>query len=278
MPTLFRRDGTFVVVFKLVTVLLAPVVGVLFSATPHLQQIWCASFVGMTVTICRSFFPTSDLTFLDWFCDMDDWRLTRSGDEPEAKRRAVSPHEDTKLLKQAVTLVSKMTLRQELEIRELQAAVFRCFLLKEPNPLILAVKTAVSSFLEQAKQARNAGGGSKGPAGEVHAHAWAAVTEVAASQPSLDSLTKNVISTHQAAMTHPDMIASIIYLTKLKKAFNKGEYKLYLAVHPSHQDLLKAVVAGILATGAVEKRGTAPPSGMARELQSLVDTLVEVSG
>ena len=65
---------------------------------------------------------------------------------------------------------------------------------------------------------------------------------------------------------------------KLKKAFNKGEYKLYLAVHPGHQDLLQAVVADILATGAVEKRGTAPQSGMARELQGLVDHLAEVSG
>jgi len=50
---------------------------------------------------------------------------------------------------------------------------------------------------------------------------------------------------------------------KLKEAFNKDEYKLYLAVHPGHQDLLQAVVADILATGAVEKRGTAPQSGMA---------------
>ena len=52
----------------------------------------------------------------------------------------------------------------------------------------------------------------------------------------------------------------------------------YLAVHLGHQDLLQAVVAGILATGAVEKRGAAPQSGMARELQGLVDHLAEVSG
>ena len=73
-------------------------------------------------------------------------------------------------------------------------------------------------------------------------------------------------------MTHPDMIAGIVYLAKLKKAFNKGEYKLYLAVHPGHQDPLQAVVAGIVATGAVEKRGTAPQSGMARDFQRWVDT------
>ena len=88
------------------------------------------------------------------------------------------------------------------------------------------MKTSVGTFLEKAKQARAAGGNAS-PVGEVHAHAWAAVTEVAAAQHSLESLAKNVIVTHQAAMTHPDMIAGVVYLAKLKKAFNKGEYKLY---------------------------------------------------
>lgn len=79
-------------------------------------------------------------------------------------------------------------------------------------------------------------------------------------------------------MTSPDTLTGLIYITKIKKAFNKGERKLFIAVHPDHQALLEAVAQGILATGAVEKKGPAPQSGMARELQALVDELTEMSG
>ena len=214
---------------------LIPGAEVLFSRTQRPLPVWCANFAGIRAMTCCSFFLTSDLISRNVHFSMDGWRSRPAGpgdgDVPAGKVRAVSPNEDTVLLRKAVALVSKMTLRQELEIRELQAAVFRCFLLKEPNPIIGAMKTSVGTFWEKAKQAR-AAGGNNSPVGEVHAHACAAVTEVAAAQPSLESLTKNVIVTHQAAMTHPDMVAGIVYLAKLKKAFNKGEYKLLLGRPP----------------------------------------------
>ena len=214
---------------------LIPGAEVLFSRTQRPLPVWCANFAGIRAMTCCSFFLTSDLISRNVHFSMDGWRSRPAGpgdgDVPAGKVRAVSPNEDTVLLRKAVALVSKMTLCQELEIRELQAAVFRCFLLKEPNPIIGAMKTSVGTFWEKAKQAR-AAGGNNSPVGEVHAHACAAVTEVAAAQPSLESLTKNAIVTHQAAMTHPDMVAGIVYLAKLKKAFNKGEYKLLLGRPP----------------------------------------------
>ena len=210
---------------------------------------------------------------------MDGWAAQRrqstdNGNQPAAKMRALSPSEDAETLRKAVLLVSKMTLRQELEIRELQSAVFKTYILREPNPIITSVKAEVGNYLEKSKMARSSGGSL--PEGEIHAYAWAALTEVAAQQLNLDETCKAAITAHRAAMTSPDKIADIVYITKMKKAFNKGEYKLFLAVNPAHHVLLEAVSAGIVATGAVEKKGQAPASGMSRELQALVDRLTEI--
>ena len=138
-------------------------------------------------------------------------------------------------------LVPKMTLRQELEVRELQSAVFKTFMLKEQNLLIAAVKGEVGSFVEKSKLARTSGGSM--PDGELHAYAWAAVTGIATQQVSLDALKETIVA-HRAAMTSPDKIADIVYIAKMKKAFNRGEFKLFPAVSPSHHDLLEAVCQG----------------------------------
>ena len=202
---------------------------------------------------------------------MDGW-LRRSASEqggPAAKVRAVSPSEDSELVRKAVTLVSKMTLRQELEIRELQAAVFKCFALKEPNPLIPAAKDAVATFLEQAKKARSTG--ARPPPGDVQAYVWAAITGVVIELSGQESSGHQLISSHRAAMTSPEQLMTVVHLAKMKKAFNKGEFKLYLALRPDHQELLQAVADGIVAKGGEEKQGVAPPSRMACELQEIVD-------
>ena len=75
----------------------------------------CCSFVSHQISFPVTFIPA-------WTVG---WRSRPAGESecPAPKVRAVSPNEDTVLLRKAVALVSKMILRQELEIRGLQAAV-----------------------------------------------------------------------------------------------------------------------------------------------------------
>ena len=210
---------------------------------------------------------------------MDTWTAQRrhandNGNQPPTKMRALSTGEDAETVRKALLLVSKMTLRQGLEIRKLQSAVFKTFVVREPNPIISTVKAGVGSYLK-AKMVRSSGGSL--PEGEVHAYAWAALTQVAVQQETLDGTSKAVIDAHRAAMTSPDMLADVVYIAKLKKAFNKGKFKLFLAVSPAHHSLLEAASAGVVATGAVEKKGQAPASDMSRELQASVDKLTEIA-
>ena len=97
-----------------------------------------------------------------------------NGNQPPTKMRTLSTVEDAETVRKALLLVSKMTLRQELEIRELQSAVFKTFVVREPNPIISTAKAEVGSYLEKAKMARSSGGSL--PEGEVHAYAWAALS------------------------------------------------------------------------------------------------------
>ena len=96
-----------------------------------------------------------------------------NGNQPPTKMRTLSTVEDAETVRKALLLVSKMTLRQGLEIRKLQSAVFKTFVVREPNPIISTVKAGVGSYLK-AKMVRSSGGSL--PEGEVHAYAWAALS------------------------------------------------------------------------------------------------------
>ena len=127
---LFLRAGLYAVGLKLENVHLIVVAAVWFLLSPWFHLTWFASFVERTVLSCRSLLPISDHISLSRRpavrSSMESW-IRRSNDQkgPPAKVRVVSPREDSELVRKALLLVSKMTLRQELEIRELQAAVFR---------------------------------------------------------------------------------------------------------------------------------------------------------
>ncbi|CAE8637833.1 unnamed protein product [Polarella glacialis] len=135
---------------------------------------------------------------------------------------------------------SKSGANEELEIRELQSAVFRTCLLDVSNPFVNAITTAaMAQKIEQSSQA--------------------------------------AIAAHRAAITSPKDLSGIIYITKLKKAWAKNTFKLHLAAHPSHQDLLDYVETALVSSGATPKKGQAPANGMVRELQTLLDELAVIA-
>lgn len=186
-----------------------------------------------------------------------------------SKVRAVSPNENAELMNKALALMAKLTLKHELEIRELQAAVFRTYLLKDDNNFVQKIKIAVGTYIDGAKK-------QKTPPGEVHAYAWEALTAEAL-KIDIPAAAKDIIEHHRASIASPEALASIVYATKLKKTFHKNVYKLCVAGSPRHQDLFEAIEMALVKSGAEPKRGQAPQAGMARELQSLVDRLTEMA-
>ena len=78
----------------------------------------------------------------------------------------------------------------------------------------------------------------------------------------------NIIKKHRDEPTDPQGLASLIYVCKIKKAYDRGVVKLHLAGHPDMGTVIDAVVAILVHAGAKERRGQAPPAGMARSYGS----------
>ncbi|CAK0791320.1 unnamed protein product, partial [Prorocentrum cordatum] len=142
-----------------------------------------------------------------------------------------------------LAVASQLTLKRALEIRELQAATFRVSLLPASAPAVQAMKSATAPFAEGPRAAAARKG--TAPAGEPHAHAWAAWA-----------------------------------MNAVKKTFDKGHVKVYLATKstPDCSTLAGAAIGHLLKQGGKEKTGQAPRGGNERPLQTLHDQLKEVVG
>ena len=66
-------------------------------------------------------------------------------------------------LKQMLLILSRLALKHDLEIRELQAATFRTLLVKQDEPLMLASKGATGLFVAKSKEGQR-------PPGEPHVY------------------------------------------------------------------------------------------------------------
>lgn len=204
---------------------------------------------------------------------MDGWAKSKRPDTKVVKRQAVGSEA---LLAKATLLISKLTLKNELEVRELQSAVFRTLTLDESSEFIVQARAATKSFVEDSKAARDQG--AVLPKGEMHVYAWEALTRVAVETADAPPDAVAALQKHRNESSDPEHLSAYIYVCKVKKAYDRGIVKLHVAGHPQMSSVIDAAIQVLVFTGAKERRGQAPQSGMARELQQLVEQLSAVVG
>ena len=105
---------------------------------------------------------------------MDQWELHTSHAEQPAKNMAVG--HDKQQVSRALHLIGRLCLKNALEVRELQAAVFHTFLVPKRSDYVQAPLAATKEFADKAKRAKE--GKCALPPGEPHVHAWAAMLRV----------------------------------------------------------------------------------------------------
>ena len=207
---------------------------------------------------------------------MDGWDLTKRAGEgkPHAsqKRQAIGTEA---LLAKAVLLVSKLTLKAELEVHELQAATFRTLTITEMSAFVTEARATMKAYTAASKQARD--NGQPAPLGEPHVHVWSCFLKAALDVQGMSEEHVQRINEHRAQSADPHALAQLIFVCKIKKAYDRGIVKVHLAGHQQIDSVIDAVVAAMVLSGARERRGQAPQSGVARELQSLVDELQEIT-
>ena len=201
---------------------------------------------------------------------MDNWVLGNAQQPPTQRRRT----DNNTSLDKIVRLLAKLTLKHALEIRELQAAAFYTLKVPAGCSYYAAGKSAGEEFNGQAKQMRD----DKRPEGDLvklgtpHWHVWGAIIREACTQAAGSD--QEILRKHSAEVTSIDMLGSMVYICKFKRAFNSDVKKLHIAVHPQVEPVAVALMNTILKTDAARLyRGEAPRGAMEKDLQNLLDEL-----
>ena len=122
-----------------------------------------------------------------------------------------------------------------------------------------------------ADQTRGKGG--KHDLGEPHVHLWSAVVGVALK--SANPNAQEVLQAHvdEANRGGPKSLPGMIHCAWLKKTFDKKYVRFYSSVHTSVDPIPDIIMASLTKMDGQEKYGTAPRSGLEREIQSKLDQL-----
>ena len=83
-----------------------------------------------------------------------------------------------------------------------------------------------------------------------------------------------MLSQHLADATPKDLEGKVL-AARCKKCYDPRKMRFVMCVASDTESILDIVVKAMLAEGAILKRGVAPRTGNDREIQSILDTLVQ---
>ena len=86
---------------------------------------------------------------------------------------------------------------------------------------------------------------------------------------------KQKLEAHIMSAENAKALEPLVLVSKCRKCFDPEKMRLTLCVHRQIEDILEISVKALQGMGAQVKRGVAPRSGNEREIQSLLDALLE---
>lgn len=209
------------------------------------------------------------------------WLLGAGGQSggPPARRQRVDPPPSAITAdnqKKLTILLAKTVLKSCADIRELQSAVLTTLLIPKDTSVVAAMTAATQEHNTKASDLRKAGKLQECEAlGEPHIHAWAAMVHELSGSSHLSTDEKQKLTAHLLSADSVKVLEPLIMVTKCRKCYDPKRMRLTLCVHNQVEDILEVVVKGLQRHGAQLKRGVAPRSGNEREMQALLDALVE---
>eukprot|EP00435_Cladocopium_sp_Y103_P008463 s3728_g2.t1 len=188
-------------------------------------------------------------------------------------------------------LLSQLSLRHSLEIRELQSATFKTVVIAKESSYVSEAQEATRSFTEKAKAARdNRNTKTLEDLGEPQYHSCGAMVKVAVNdaQAAPSDVAVNdaqaapsdvaILESHFKSVASVSDLVDKVFIAKVKRCFDKRMSKVHFAVSGDMQEVLDALLRTMQKAGGKIKHGTAPRSGNERELQELVDQLAKIVG
>ena len=111
-------------------------------------------------------------------------------------------------------ILSRLALKHDLEIRELQAATFRTLLVKQDEPLMLASKGATGLFVAKSKEGQR-------PPGEPHVYGRPSMMTAMTTDPALSAEDKQKVVAYTSSANSPETLLQSIYWSQFKKKFRR---------------------------------------------------------
>ena len=158
---------------------------------------------------------------------------------------------------------------------ELQSAILRTLLANKDSDLVSAATSATQGHNSKATELRRDNKTKElDNLGEPHVHLWGSIVHHIIEHGKITSAEKEVLSQHLADATPKDLEGKVL-VARCKKCYDPRKMRFVMCVASDTEPILDIVVKAMLAEGAILKRGVAPRTGNDREIQSILDTLVQ---
>ena len=184
------------------------------------------------------------------------WAKTSSEKEGVTSKRVAVGSE--KFQMKGIQILTKLCLKNSMDVRELQAASLVTIQLPKDCMLVSNKLQATKAYNVEQDKAKQTGGSL--PEGQPHCHAWIALLETLnqiVSEPEKDIIQKHV----KECCSSPAMVASFVHVCRIKKCFDQTKMKLCLAVSESAMPIVKILEdhlkdqGGSILQGAKRQKG-----------------------
>ena len=176
-------------------------------------------------------------------------------------------------------LLCKLGLKQELEIRELQAVALVMVVIRKDVNEVQEAQNAMTKFEEDLKSAKSSGDDPE-KLGLKSIIMWCKLVTTLSRNEEIPIEFRQPLIDHRDAITSTKMLEDKVLICKFKKAWDKNTTKIAFACHRDVEPIQEAIIMALSKIPRAQmkrKRGQAAQGGLARELQDKLAVLQKMS-
>ena len=168
--------------------------------------------------------------------------------------------------------VAKQSMSSAARVRLLQAAALQTLICLKSAKVIDRMLAAGRSYHEKTKGVKNHG------AGAPDVWLWAAAVEQALADPAVVEDKRELLQTHYNNQKDPNMLAGVIKVFRVSRAFDKTKKKVEISVCSSIQEEKNIVIQSMVNQGAELLTGIAPRGPQERTIARVLQSMGELQG
>ncbi|CAE7684343.1 unnamed protein product [Symbiodinium sp. CCMP2592] len=194
----------------------------------------------------------------DMTSSLTPWAQTRtppSSDGGVSKKVATS---SDKFLMKGMQLLTKLCLKNAMDVRELQVATLLTIQMPKDSDFIAHVITATRSYNDEQLKAKSSGG--QAPVGQPHCHAWIAMLETLLQQNSVTTAEREAVQKHiqDYCGSQAMVVATVVHVCRVKKCFDQSKMKVCIAVSDDVRPVMSILQKRLHEKGGKTLHGQAP--------------------